>query len=355
MLLKGRRSTGMKAMRGKACQIGLICVLAVVALLLLYLGDVTWLGSAHFRDGFLASSAYNELCLLLLLGPVVYAALTLRIKGGVIVVAAESLAMIPHAFNFSPYPDPFFRLAAFTVVGVLMAGLIGGELNTREALEEEHSRLERFLAQTIDAQERERLYLARELHDESAQALVDISHEIDEMMEAREAASLQDRLEEMRGEVETVLEGTRRFIRGLRPPLLEELGLGPSLKWLAQELADEQGIEVKVDITAVEKRLQDFQELNLFRIAQEALNNVRKHSHANKVYLKLNISEDKALLRIEDNGVGFTALDRKQLISEGKFGLVGIRERVRLAGGTVRFESSREKGTIMTVEIPVKP
>jgi signal transduction histidine kinase len=350
-----RRSVGVKKMHKKTRHIGPVGALAIAGLLLLYMGDVSWLGSSYFKDGFIASSAYNEVCLLLLLGPVVYAATVLRIRGGVTVAAVESLAMVPHALYFSPYPDPFFRLAAFTIVSMLISGLIGSELNTREALEEEHSRLEHFLARTIDAQERERLYLSRELHDESAQALVDISHEIDELMETKEAATIQDRLEEMRRDVETILEGTRRFIRGLRPPLLEELGLGPSLRWLAQELFDEQGIEVSVDIAPIDKRLRDFQELNLFRIAQEALNNVKKHSQANKVRLTLDISEDKVLLRIEDNGSGFTTLDRKQLISEGKFGLVGIRERARLTGGTASFQSSQGKGTNLTVEIPLKP
>jgi signal transduction histidine kinase len=353
--MKAGAAGGAKARRGKAGTIAAIAALAVAALLLLYLGDFPWLGSAYFRSGFLAGQAYNEICLLLLLGPVVYAATVFRIKGGLAAALAESAAVVPHAIYYSPYLDPFFRLGAFTLVSVLIAGFIGRELNLREALEEEHGRLERFLAQTIDAQERERLYLARELHDESAQALVDISHEIDDLMEAGESAAIHDRLETMRAEVGKVLEGTRRFIRGLRPPLLDELGLGQSLRWLAQELYDEQGIEVSVDVPPPEKRLQDFQELNLFRIAQEALNNVRKHARASRVHLTLEISEDMARLRIEDDGAGFTAPDRKQLIGEGKFGLVGIRERARLARGTVRFDSAPEKGTTVTVEIPVKP
>jgi signal transduction histidine kinase len=345
----------MKAVRGKSRHMAMIGLLAVLGLLLLYMGDVSWLGSSYFNGGFLAGQAYNEVCLLLLLGPVVYAATVLRVRGGMLVAVVESLAIVPHALNFSPYPDPFFRLGAFAVVSLLMAGFIGRELNTNEALEKEHARLKRFLSQTIDAQERGRLYLARELHDESAQALVDISHEIDELMEAEESAPLKDKLEELRREVETVLEGTRRFIRGLRPPLLEELGLGPSLRWLAQELADEQGIEVDVDIADVEKRLPDQQELNLFRIAQEALNNARKHARASRVWLKLNISDDTARLRVEDNGVGFSVPQRQELVGEGKFGLVGIRERVRLAGGTVHFESAPGKGTVVMVEMPVSP
>jgi signal transduction histidine kinase len=335
--------------------IGLISILALVAVLLSYIGDVDWLGAPDLGNGFLAGQAYHELCLLALVGPVVYAAFILRISGAIALSIAESLAILPHALHFSPYPDPIFRLAAFTVISVLLATLIGRELNLRDELEEEHSRLEQFLSQTMAAQERERQYLGRELHDESAQVLVDVLHEIDELLEAKDRATIDTRakLGQLHDQIETVLEGTRRFIKGLRPPLLEEMGLGTGLKWLAQEFIEEQGIEVNVDVNDMGKRLPDVQELNLFRIAQEALTNARKHSQASKIWLSLSISGDKIVLRIQDNGAGFTVPHRRQLLKESKFGLVGIMERARLAGGKVKIESAPAKGTTVTVDVPI--
>jgi signal transduction histidine kinase len=134
--------------------------------------------------------------------------------------------------------------------------------------------------------------------------------------------------------------------------LLEEVGLGPALRWLAEELGEEQGIKVTVDVQDQGKRLSEVQELNVFRIAQEALNNVRKHSHANRAALRLVVAEGKVQLRIEDNGVGFAVPTQDELANAGKLGLIGIRERARLAGGLTRIESTDGKGTVVTVEMP---
>lgn len=342
-------------MHGRKKYLWLIPLPSLLAVLLFYLGDLPWLGSGQLKDGFFTSQAYHELCLLILAGPVVWAAFVFRIKGGVIVAIAESLAVFPHTLYFSPYPDPLFRLGTFTVVSILLSGFIGRGLNDREELRRQQSRLERFLSQTIDVQERERRYLARELHDESAQLLVDISHDIDELLEAEESTDIvrKERLRRLRTSIDEVLEGTRRFIRGLRPPLLEEMGLGPALRWLAEELSEEHGIEVSVDVQDQGKRLSQVQELNVFRIAQEALNNVRKHSQANRTALRLVVTEGKVQLRVEDNGVGFAVPMQDELANAGKFGLIGIRERARLAGGVARIESTPGKGTAVTVEMPV--
>ncbi len=333
----------------------LISLLSLLAVLLFYVGDVPWLGLGRLQGSFIGGQGYHELCLLLLVGPVVLAAFIFRIKGGVIVSVVESLAVFPHTLYFSPYPDPLFRLGTFTIISLLLSGLIGRGLNSREELRGQQSRLERFLSQTIDVQERERQYLARELHDESAQLLVDLSHDVDELLE--DAASTTDaykeKLRRLRAGIDEVLEGTRRFIRGLRPPLLEEMGLGPALQWLAEELREEEGIEVEVDVQDEGKRLSEVQELTVFRIAQEALNNVRKHSGAHRAALHLEVTGDKARLRIEDSGAGFKVPAQDELINAGKFGLIGIRERARLAGGQAKVESTVGKGTVITVEIPV--
>lgn len=341
-------------MRGKGKHLVLIPSLAIVAVLFFYVGDVPWLGSHGDVEGFLASQGYHELCLLVLMGPIVYAAVIFKTRVGIIVSIVASLAILPHAVHYSPYPDPFFRLAAFAIIIILVSGFIGRELGSKERLRTERNRLESFLSETIGAQERERQYLARELHDESAQALVDISHEIDELLEADNAAGSPKRtsLWHLRYNVESVLDGTRRFIRGLRPPLLDEMGLAPSLRWLAEELTDEFGIEVDVAIPDHVGRLPKDRETVVFRIVQESLTNVRRHSRASIVRLELTIAEDWIRLEIQDNGVGFAELGQDRLATEGKFGLIGMRERARLAGGSVDIQSKAGEGTTVTVVVP---
>jgi signal transduction histidine kinase len=340
-------------MRRKAGHIAAIVLSALVVVLLLYLGDLPWLSPPWPSPDVLAGQAYNELCLLLFTGPVVYAAIVFRVRGGVILSLAVSAAVLPHALLFSPYPDPLFRLATFLIVTVLLAGFIGGQLSSNERLQREHARLGHFLSETMGAQEKERRYLAHELHDESLQALVDMSHSIDELLESGDGPAMKNKLRQLRRDADAIVEGTRRFIRGLRPPLLEEMGLAAALGWLAEELADECHIEVSTSLEDEVPGLSEPMELSLFRIAQEALNNVRKHSQATEVQVSLTTGRGKVQLRIADNGVGFAIPASDSLASQGKFGLIGMAERARLAGGSLHVESAAGKGTIIIAEMPV--
>lgn len=321
-----------------------------MAVFLFYLSHLPWLGSLGLNGDFFASLAYHEICYILFAGPVIYAAVVFRVKGGIMISLIASLAILPDAFLFSPEADPFFRLTTFTIINILLAGFIGNQLNSREQLAKEHARLESYLSQTIGAQERQNRYLARELHDGTLQALVDISHDIDKLLEAK-AGIGKTKLEQLRRDVDNVQEESRRFIHGLRPPLLEELGLSASLKWLAGEIAGE--LHIEVDIQDERKRLAEVEELSLFRIAQEALNNIKRHSQATRVELSLTFPESKVRLRIADNGTGFSVPTQYKLAREGKFGLIGMTERARLVGGSVRLESAAGKGTVIITEMPV--
>ena len=217
----------------------------------------------------------------------------------------------------------------------------------------EHAWLKLFLSQTIDAQERERQYLARELHDETLQDLVDIAHKIDELAEGEDIPRNLSGLRILRNDVDSVLETTRRFTLGLRPPLLDEMGLGSSLRLLAQEIANEQDMELDVEIHGEEKRLSENVELSMFRIAQEALHNIKRHSRATRISLDLENNTSKVRLKIVDNGVGFSVPVPEQLTKSGKFGLAGMAERARLVGGNVLVKSVIGKYTVVKVEIPV--
>jgi signal transduction histidine kinase len=330
----------------------LILVWLIAAVLLFYVGDVSWLGAGKLTGSFWTGQGYRELSLLLLLGPVVYAAIVFRVRGGLITALVASLAILPYAFYFSPEPDPLFRLIAFAIIALLLGGFIGTQRNDRARLERQHASLENFLSETMGAEERQKRYLARELHDESLQALVDISHDIDELEEEEDRDKLKTSLQQLRREVDDVVEGTRRFILGLRPPLLEEMGIATSLKWLAGDIGEEEGIEVAVHICGEERPIDDAIELAVFRIAQETLNNARKHARATRVELTLTFEKDRLRLEVRDNGAGFTVPAGDELATAGKFGLVGMAERARLAGGTFKVVSAIGQGTTVTLEMP---
>jgi PAS domain S-box-containing protein len=215
-----------------------------------------------------------------------------------------------------------------------------------------------YVSQVLKAQEGERLRIARELHDDTAQALTGLSRRLDMLVDTlpsdgeRVPEDVRGRLEELRDQSDTILEGVRRFSRALRPPVLDDLGLLPALKWLAMAL-EEHGIDTNISVLGEPHRLPDGTELALFRVAQEALNNVRKHSGASAVELTVDFRGGGLTVTIADNGAGFDLPPSTSDLAEcGKLGIIGMQERTRLLGGTLSVHSEPGMGTSVVVMVP---
>ena len=215
-----------------------------------------------------------------------------------------------------------------------------------------------YVSEVLKAQEGERLRIARELHDDTAQALTGLSRRLDMLVdtlpsgEDRFPQGARERLEELRDQSDKILQGVRRFSRDLRPPVLDDLGLLPALKWLAMAL-EEQGIGANISVLGEQHRLPDETELALFRIVQEALNNVRKHSCASAVELTVDFRDRGIRITIADNGQGFHLPGSTSDLAEcGKLGIIGMQERTRLLGGTLSVHSEPGAGTSVVVTVP---
>lgn len=224
---------------------------------------------------------------------------------------------------------------------------------TEEKRLEENLRF--YLQQVTKAQEEERKRIARELHDDTAQALVVLSRQLDSFISAGQHP-MQDiiTLEKLREQIDSILEGVRRFSQDLRPSILDDLGLLPALEWLASDLTDHFGISIGVAALGSERRFSSEAELLLFRIAQEALRNVWRHSQASRAWVTVEFNEGKTVLTIRDNGKGFELPKRvSDLASAGKLGLAGMEERARLLGGRLALQSELGRGTTVTVEVPI--
>lgn len=224
---------------------------------------------------------------------------------------------------------------------------------TEEKRLEENLRF--YLQQVTRAQEEERKRIARELHDDTAQALVVLSRQLDAFISAGQRPT-QDiiPLEKLREQIDRILEGVRRFSQDLRPSVLDDLGLLPALEWLASDLTDHFGISIGLAVLGSERRFSSEAELLLFRIAQEALRNVWRHSGASRAWITVEFDDGKTVLTIRDNGRGFGLPKRvSDLASTGKLGLAGMEERARLLGGGLTLQSELGKGTTVTVEVPV--
>ena len=215
----------------------------------------------------------------------------------------------------------------------------------------------RFYAHKItQAQEEERKRIARELHDDTIQSLIALSRRMEALLTAEERLPVPiiRRVEELQHATLDVIQQVRRFSQDLRPSILDDLGLLPTLKELTTELDRKDGLKAEFRATGPERRLSTEVELTLFRIAQEALNNVRKHARARHVVMTVEMSDSAVRMMIEDDGKGFkppTLTEHPR--STSKLGLIGMQERARLLGGMLVIDSTPGRGTKVLVNVPI--
>lgn len=215
-----------------------------------------------------------------------------------------------------------------------------------------------YIFEAIKAQEEVKSWITRMLHDDTIQELLITTHRLQDVIEDNYGhlpKRAKKHLEETRLLTERVVSEIRNFITDIRPDVIDDMGLVPALRWLTGRIRDDNGIEARVIIFGDEKRLTPQTELNLFRIAQEALSNIKKHTNATLAMIMVEFGKDKLTLSISDNGSGFVVPDIiSQFARQQKLGLMGIIERVQLLGGNYKIESSPGKGTLIKVEIDIK-
>jgi len=214
-----------------------------------------------------------------------------------------------------------------------------------------------YIQQVTRSQEDERKRLARDLHDDVAPSLLLIIQRLDAITSGtkpRLSSLLKNKLEDLYTQVTRALENLRRYAQDLRPGIIDDLGLVAALEWMAEKLAKDYGIDTKVEVIGVERDLPGEVQLLLFRIAQEALTNIRRHAEASRAWITLEFGDDKTVLTVKDNGKGFKLPQRMgDLASVGKLGILGMYERGRLLGGTLEVKSESGKGTEVVAEVPL--
>jgi two-component system sensor histidine kinase DegS len=219
-----------------------------------------------------------------------------------------------------------------------------------------YERMRFYARQITRAQEDERERIAREIHDETIQTLIVISRRLEVLgvLFERSPEAAGEQLASLRDLIADATRGMRRFIRDLRPSTLDHLGFVAAVKGLAGELAEENAIDVEVKVTGETQRLAPEEELVLFRIAQEALSNVRRHSGATQATVHVAFQSHHVKMTICDDGHGFDAPARiDDLVPAGKLGLIGMHERARTLGGTLVVRSAPEEGTTVIVDVPL--
>jgi len=217
--------------------------------------------------------------------------------------------------------------------------------------------LEYYTSALTNTQEEERRRIALELHDGSIQALFSLTTEINELIKGNKQLAEKDlrKMKKIQIGINSIMNDLRRFCHELRPSVLDHLGLIPSLELLVDELNRSGGKKCYIEVIGHEKRLSSNTELALFRITQEALNNIKKHSRAKGALVRVKFNDYNIELECIDDGCGFK-MPRYSggFARDSKLGVLGMFERARLIGGTLSIKSSEGEGTTVTVVAPIK-
>ena len=246
----------------------------------------------------------------------------------------------------------FLGIGAMTSSALLLVFGSGLWLNLRERTLAE-TKLKRLTQRVIDIQEEERGRVARELHDSISQILVGVRYSLElarrryDSGDARASEALEKSVSGLAGAINEV----RRISRDLRPGVLDDLGLGPALKALAEEFSTRTGIRCTLETVVFRNRLDQDAKIALYRVAQEALTNIERHSGATHVEMSLRGTTSGAIMRINDNGVGMDWPLPSS--SGGGLGMRNMQERLEQLGGRLSVTSARDKGTTIEAQVPL--
>ncbi|UCF10256.1 MAG: sensor histidine kinase, partial [Candidatus Bipolaricaulota bacterium] len=325
-----------------------VAEIAVITVLVHLMGGSEWIGSIFY----LFTVVYANFFLPRLHGGLVTGLVVAAYAG---LVMLEYAGVIPHRSLFESFGQPHrsfsynlatllagpvsvYAIVAFTVR--TFAGVYARKNRTLAAREQQ---LEQMSKRLLTAHDEERRRIARGLHDDLIQSLAAIKLRL---APARERLG-EEQYQEISSIVDTSIAQTRTLAYSVRPPLLDDLGLLPSLQRLADVVSEESGLDVRVR-SELDDRLDVAVESLLFHVAREGLQNVVRHAQAEHVEIVVAAVGGRARLSIRDNGIGFRPEDPQGL------GLRGVRERVEVCGGVLLIETSPGSGATVTLEVPCR-
>lgn len=215
---------------------------------------------------------------------------------------------------------------------------------------------QRDIVRVIDAQENERLRLSRQMHDGPAQSLTNLALQAEICERLFDSDPLRARVElgNLKNAVNTTFEKIRGFIATLRPMMLDDLGLVPTLKNFVQDFEEKRGLSTNFTVLGRETRLPSHTEVTVFRVIQELLDNVDAHAHASHVQVVLDFGDGAVAASVEDDGSGFDVAEAQSPGQQRKgLGLSTIQERAEMLGGQMQIESRIGRGTKVRIDIPL--
>jgi signal transduction histidine kinase len=235
---------------------------------------------------------------------------------------------------------------------------IADRLQSEEALRKSEKELRLLSSQLLTAQENERRRVALDIHDNVSQTLVAmkfrIEHALNESVDNKSTPSELSRL--VVPAVQETIEAVRNIYMRLRPSMLDDLGLAATLTWLRRDFQDTHpDIDTRIDVAVTDSEITDNQKIVIYRVVQEALENVARHSKADQVRVSLDRNNNSLQLTVQDNGTGFR-LEEVMSVDDSLrgMGLTGMRERIELIGGTFTIASTAGEGTTIRASLPLQ-
>jgi signal transduction histidine kinase len=291
--------------------------------------------------------------------PFIYAAVIFWWRGILITWLFSIALILPRIYYYSPDNIYLIINIIFLLIPLLIVIILALQRKWREterkALIEKEIERQAYIAEIIKVQEDERQRISREIHDDTTQRLWILANQVKKLASDKLRNIAPEIVAELEKITDTILgisNDTRRLSIALRPGILDDLGPIHAIRWLVDQMNNENSIEAKfVLVDGHHRQLNHEIGTHLFRITQEALNNVRRHSGATQVFLKLRFKPETVEMEIRDNGKGFSFRDISEFSNQKKLGIIGIQERVRLLAGVLKIDSKRGKGTSISVEL----
>ncbi len=287
--------------------------------------------------------------------PIIYGSLALSWAGGLFAWLLSLIWVLPTLLIWGG--TRMVINITLLLLPVLVVAVVYGERRWRESekrnFAEREQERQAYFAKLVETQEAERGRIAQELHDETLQTLMVIANKSDSL-----AASTTDTRQItgnqwIKQEVLRTMSDLRRLSMNLRPNILDNFGLVSGLRWLVNNCNSQSTCHLEIFIEGEECEMSDLAEVTIFRVAQEAIYNVQRHSQATSGRVTLEFGEDLMTLEVVDNGIGFRPPERLALlVGESKLGIIGIEQRVLSTGGNMYLESAPGKGTKLRVTIP---
>lgn len=298
----------------------------------------------------------NRVVGILFLVPIIYAAVVFSWQGALVTFLLALISVLPIALDVWSTSSLITNMLLL-LVPLFVVSLVAFELarrrRERKHFAERETERKLYISKILESQENERLRIAQEIHDDTIQTLLVIANAAQNLVPSSKGdmAKLKKRAEWIRDATLQAIEELRRTSLDLRPSVLDDLGLVPALRWLLDNMSEGSDVNTRITIKGARRKLPPEAEVTIFRVVQEALNNIKRHSKATEAAVSLEFEPDRLKITIEDNGRGFRPPRKpNRLAARGQLGLIGIRQRLDLLGGTLKIRSKIGGGTSLLIE-----